>query len=253
MRSILARARPARVVDPRAVSLVTGLPRRRLSVCFRHPLGAAALAGDVLAPRAASSGAPQASWERGRTAVSPAGAGACGSARALHTTAPPESTIIVGSLAVAAAATAGLYGLKAFERYKARTSSAEQAPGAPAADKDDAEGAAATSGGAAASSGGSSAAADAEASATGAASKSGSSIFGGQAFARRFYKGGFEDKMTKREASLILGVRESADVSRIRDRHRKLLMQNHPDTGGSTFIATKINEAKEMLLGKSRS
>jgi hypothetical protein len=48
--------------------------------------------------------------------------------------------------------------------------------------------------------------------------------------------------------------RESADPSRIRDRHRKMLMNNHPDTGGSTFIATKINEAKDVLIkGKAQS
>lgn len=48
--------------------------------------------------------------------------------------------------------------------------------------------------------------------------------------------------------------RESADPSRIRDRHRKMLMLNHPDTGGSTFIASKINEAKDVLIkGKAAS
>lgn len=33
-----------------------------------------------------------------------------------------------------------------------------------------------------------------------------------------------------------------------------MLMNNHPDTGGSTFIATKINEAKDVLIkGKASS
>ena len=65
---------------------------------------------------------------------------------------------------------------------------------------------------------------------------------------RNFYDGPFEDKMTRREAALILGVRESASTERIRNAHRKLLILNHPDTGGSTLLATKINEAKELLL-----
>lgn len=69
---------------------------------------------------------------------------------------------------------------------------------------------------------------------------------------RNFYDGPFEDKMTRREAALILGVRESASEERIRNAHRKLLILNHPDTGGSTFIATKINQAKELLLGGSK-
>lgn len=64
----------------------------------------------------------------------------------------------------------------------------------------------------------------------------------------KYYEGGFEDTMTKREAALILGVRESASVKRIKDAHRKLLILNHPDTGGSTYISGKINEAKELLL-----
>mmetsp|Transcript_10802 Transcript_10802/g.32426 ORF Transcript_10802/g.32426 Transcript_10802/m.32426 type:complete len:111 (-) Transcript_10802:305-637(-) len=69
---------------------------------------------------------------------------------------------------------------------------------------------------------------------------------------RQFYKGGFLPEMTRTEAARILGVRESAAEERIKDAHRKLMIANHPDSGGSSFIAAKVNEAKDMLLGKSR-
>jgi DnaJ family protein C protein 19 len=69
----------------------------------------------------------------------------------------------------------------------------------------------------------------------------------------KYYEGGFEDTMTRREAALILGVRESSNARRIKDAHRKLLILNHPDTGGSTYISGKLNEAKELLLkGKAK-
>lgn len=64
----------------------------------------------------------------------------------------------------------------------------------------------------------------------------------------KYYEGGFEETMTRREAALILGVRESSSPKRIKEAHRKLLILNHPDTGGSTYMAGKINEAKELLL-----
>lgn len=67
-------------------------------------------------------------------------------------------------------------------------------------------------------------------------------------FARRFYDGPFEAKMSRREAALILGVRESASVDRIKDAHRRILRINHPDMGGSTFLAGKVNEAKDLLM-----
>ncbi len=65
---------------------------------------------------------------------------------------------------------------------------------------------------------------------------------------KRFYEGGFESMMTKREAALILGVRESANSQRIKEARRRILMLNHPDKGGSKYMAAKINESKEMLL-----
>ncbi|KAJ8563316.1 hypothetical protein K7X08_031768 [Anisodus acutangulus] len=69
---------------------------------------------------------------------------------------------------------------------------------------------------------------------------------------RRFYPGGFERAMTRREAALILGVRESAVLQKIKEAHRRVMVANHPDTGGSHYLASKINEAKDVLLGKTK-
>ena len=67
----------------------------------------------------------------------------------------------------------------------------------------------------------------------------------------RYHSGGFEDKMTRREAALILGIRETAEEKKILEAHKKLMVLNHPDAGGSTYVATKVNEAKELLVGGS--
>lgn len=55
------------------------------------------------------------------------------------------------------------------------------------------------------------------------------------------YPGGFYTKMNRKEAQLILGLGEGADTATIKQRHRILMLNNHPDNGGSTFLATKIN------------
>ncbi|GAV52863.1 hypothetical protein ZYGR_0AI01450 [Zygosaccharomyces rouxii] len=65
------------------------------------------------------------------------------------------------------------------------------------------------------------------------------------------YPGGFSPRMTESEALLILNISpteiELLDERMLKSKHRKAMVQNHPDKGGAPYIAIKINEARDVL------
>ena len=56
--------------------------------------------------------------------------------------------------------------------------------------------------------------------------------------------------MSRAEALKVLGLKDDAGADDIRAAHRRLILQNHPDKGGSSYLAAKVNQAKDVLLGE---
>jgi hypothetical protein len=62
-----------------------------------------------------------------------------------------------------------------------------------------------------------------------------------------------QSSMTPEEAYQVLGLRPGATEAEIRAAHHRLMRAAHPDSGGSDWVATRINQARDVLLKRNRT
>ena len=55
--------------------------------------------------------------------------------------------------------------------------------------------------------------------------------------------------MSPADARALLGLTPDASPDQIRDAHRRLIAKVHPDSGGSAELASRVNLARDTLLG----
>jgi hypothetical protein len=58
--------------------------------------------------------------------------------------------------------------------------------------------------------------------------------------------------MTQEEAYEVLGLQPGSEAEAVRRAHRNLMKKLHPDQGGSTYLASRVNQAKDVLLNRHR-
>ncbi|KAK7047297.1 mitochondrial import inner membrane translocase subunit TIM14 [Paramarasmius palmivorus] len=75
----------------------------------------------------------------------------------------------------------------------------------------------------------------------------------GMGAAEQWVKGGFKAKMDRKEALAILNLKDGPQLrTKLKDAHRQIMLANHPDRGGSPYLASKVNEAKDLLEKNQR-
>lgn len=55
--------------------------------------------------------------------------------------------------------------------------------------------------------------------------------------------------ISREEALNILGLQGEPTATEVKEAHHRLMLKNHPDHGGSDYLATRINQARDILLG----
>jgi DnaJ family protein C protein 19 len=58
--------------------------------------------------------------------------------------------------------------------------------------------------------------------------------------------------MSRAEAYAVLGLHPGASEAEIRAAHKRLMRAVHPDGGGSDWVAARVNQARDVLLGRAR-